>query len=230
VDRLLAWYRVTSSTWAVVALVIANLVPLAGVLFFGWSVWLILIVYWIENGIVGVINVLKMRKAVGPISAGDGGLVNDRPASSLSSASRISFFIMHYGMFWVVHGIFVLSLPLFAMADDGGGDVTTVVDPITVGLAVFALAVSHVLSYWLNYVQGGEYLRTSAASQMFAPYGRVTVLHVTILFGGLAIAMTGAPAAAVAILVGLKILLDLRFHLAEHRDAGSGPIPVSSGS
>ena len=38
---------------AVVALIVANLIPLIGVLFFGWSVWNILIVYWLENGIVG---------------------------------------------------------------------------------------------------------------------------------------------------------------------------------
>ena len=52
---------------------------------------------------------------------------------------------------------------------------------------------------------------------MFAPYGRLVVLHMTIIFGGMAIAFTGAPAAAVAILVVLKTALDVGFHLAEHR-------------
>ena len=51
-----------SSVGAVVALVVANAIPLIGVLFFGWSVWTILIVYWLENGIVGVFNVLKMAR------------------------------------------------------------------------------------------------------------------------------------------------------------------------
>ena len=62
-ERLIAWYRVGSSVGAVVALVAANAIPLAGVLWFGWNVWTILIVYWLENGIVGVYNVLKMLKA-----------------------------------------------------------------------------------------------------------------------------------------------------------------------
>ena len=64
-DRIVAWYRLGSSIWAVVALVVANLIPLIGVLFFGWSVWNILVIYWLENGIVGVINVLKMSVATG---------------------------------------------------------------------------------------------------------------------------------------------------------------------
>ena len=71
-------------------------------------------------------------------------------------------------------------------------------------LAVVALAISHGLSYWFNYLGRGEYRRTSPAGQMFAPYGRLVVLHITIIVGGMAIAFTGAPAAALAILVVLK--------------------------
>ncbi len=43
-----------SSPVAVAALIVANLVPLAGVLLFGWDVMTILVLYWIENGIVGL--------------------------------------------------------------------------------------------------------------------------------------------------------------------------------
>ncbi|MEA2613316.1 MAG: hypothetical protein QOI52_1275, partial [Chloroflexota bacterium] len=46
-DRILGWYRVASSTGAVVALVVANAIPLFGVLFLGWNVWMIVIVYWL---------------------------------------------------------------------------------------------------------------------------------------------------------------------------------------
>ena len=57
-------------------LVIANLIPLVGVLWFGWDVWGILTIYWLENGIVGFFNVLKMRRAAGsedssPLAAAD---------------------------------------------------------------------------------------------------------------------------------------------------------------
>ena len=58
---------------------------------------------------------------------------------------------------------------------------------------------------------------------MFVPYGRLVVLHVTIIIGGMAIAFTGAPAAALAILVVLKTAMDIGFHLAEHRKASQPP-------
>ena len=69
-ERLIAWYRVGSSVGAVVALVVANAIPLFGVLFLGWNVWTILTIYWLENGVVGVFNVLKMAKAAGPEPTG----------------------------------------------------------------------------------------------------------------------------------------------------------------
>ena len=79
------------------------------------------------------------------------------------------------------------------------------------------LFISHGVSYVFNYIGRGEYLRTTAAAQMFAPYGRLVVMHVTVIIGAMAISVTGAPAAAIVVLVLLKIALDLGLHLAEHR-------------
>jgi len=242
-ERLVAWYQVGSSYGAVATLIVANLVPLAGVLFLGWDVWGILIIYWLENGVVGLFNVLKMRRAVGsetetvPATRAGGRTrrisamtINGRPASGTEKAFLIPFFVMHYGMFWVVHGIFVLTLPLFAaMGADGQPDLGTTLDPLAVVFAVVVLFISHGVSYELNFIGRGEYLRTSPAAQMFAPYGRLVVLHVTIIFGAILIGVTGAPAAAVVVLVLLKIALDVGLHLAEHREpavaATSHPAP-----
>ena len=224
-ERLLAFYRVGSSVGAVIALLVANAIPLVGVLFFGWNVWTILIVYWLENGIVGVFNVLRMLKAEGTDDESTGRMtMNGRPVDSNAKASLIPFFCMHYGIFWVVHSIFVLTLPIFgSMAPDGeGADMTSGFDLATIVLAVIALTISHGVSYYVNFLRGGEYQRVSAAGQMFAPYGRLIVLHMTIIVGGIAIATTGAPAAAIAILVVLKTVMDLGFHLTAHRKIAAG--------
>jgi hypothetical protein len=242
-ERLVAWYQVGSSYAAVAALILANLVPLVGVLWFGWDVWGILIIYWLENGIYGLFNVLKMRRAEGPedgspMGAADtrrrlsGFTVNGRPPSGTDKAALIPFFIMHYGIFWVVHGIFVLLLPLFAFTGaDGAPDFGTTLNPLAILLVVVCLFISHGLSYRLNYIGRGEYLRTTAAQQMFAPYGRLVILHITIIFGAVLIGMTGAPAAAIVVLVLVKIVLDLGLHLAEHRRAEGVPgAPAAEGA
>ena len=214
-DRIVAWYRLGSSIWAVVALVVANLIPLIGVLFFGWSVWNILVIYWLENGIVGLISVLKMAVATGDeVTPGVTLMVNGRPATSATKMGLIPFFIVHYGIFWFVHGIFVLTLPAFfsLMSDDG---MTLDLGPVV--FAALGLAISHGLSFWWNFLHGGEYRRTAAAALMFAPYKRLVALHITIIFGAFAVMFTGAPAAAVAVLVAIKTAIDLGLHLAEHR-------------
>ena len=41
-------------------LILANLIPVAGVLLFDWSVPSILVLYWTESVAIGVINVLRM--------------------------------------------------------------------------------------------------------------------------------------------------------------------------
>jgi hypothetical protein len=223
-ERVLAWYRVGSSYGAVIALVVANAIPLIGVLFLGWSVWNILVIYWLENGIVGGFNVLKIARAQGPDESLLGRMtisVNGRPASAMAKAALIPFFCLHYGLFWVVHGVFVLMLPLFAgMSDQPLGSSMTL-SAGSILFAVIALAVSHGLSFWLNFLRGGEYRRVTAAGQMFAPYRRLIALHLTIIFGAMAILVTGAPAAAIAVLVAVKIALDLGLHLAEHRPRGA---------
>jgi hypothetical protein len=220
VERILAWYRVGSSIGAVVALIVANAIPLLGVLFLGWNVWNILVIYWLENGIVGLINILKMGRADGseaPTGSGPTFTLNGQPAASLSKVAMIPFFVMHYGLFWFVHGIFVLTLPLFMSIGPGAPAPGMSLELGPVVLAAIALAVSHGLSYWWNFLRGGEYRRVTPAGLLFAPYRRLIALHLTIIFGAMAVTFTGAPAAAVAILVAIKTVLDLGFHLAEHR-------------
>jgi hypothetical protein len=64
---------------------------------------------------------------------------------------------------------------------------------------------------------------------MFAPYGRLVVLHVTIILGAIAISTTGAPVAAIVVLVLLKTALDLGLHLREHRRLRPATVHLSTG-
>lgn len=45
---------------SVVVLILANLIPLVGVLFWDWSVFEVVVLYWLENVIIGGIYILKM--------------------------------------------------------------------------------------------------------------------------------------------------------------------------
>src|SRR3712207_5035022 len=76
-------YRRTASSRSAVLLLAANLIPLVGVVFFGWSLLTILVLYWLENGIVGLWNVPKIILAKGSLVA----TLPDMPDSAALAAT-----------------------------------------------------------------------------------------------------------------------------------------------
>jgi hypothetical protein len=82
---------------ASLALIIGNLVPIIGVLFFEWQLFPLILIYWLENVVIGIFNAFKMLTCSG----------------SESFSQRIfmtMFFSVHYGMFCFGHGTFVVDL------------------------------------------------------------------------------------------------------------------------
>jgi Family of unknown function (DUF6498) len=220
--------RIGSTLISAILLVAVNAIPLIGVAFWDWSLMMILVLYWIESGIVGVINVFKIARAEGgdgPAVSVDGNRVTIRMSGMAAGMTRgavIGFFVMHYGIFWIVHGVFVFLLPLFAglSANPFGGPMDFGPLPLDgLLLSIALLAASHTVSFFTNYLGRGEYLRATPTGQMMSVYGRVIALHVTIVAGAFVIGAFGAPIAALYLLVGIKTAIDLVLHLREHRRA-----------
>jgi len=202
----------TGARWpSALALLAANLVPLYGVLVLDWEVFPLVLLFWLENVVIGVLNVARML-CVDPRD----------PASWAAKLFIVPFFCFHYGMFTAVHGVFVFSL-------FGGHGVPrvrglNVLEPAMdavreygLEIAVLALAASHLTSFLWNYLGRGEFRRASLRALMAQPYGRVVVLHLAILGGGFAASALGAPVWALLLLIVLKVGFDLRAHLKEHR-------------
>jgi hypothetical protein len=189
-------------------LVAANLIPLAGAVFRGWSILDIVAVYWAENLVIGGFTILRLYTADAKMGWSTGAL--------LARTGFSGFFTFHYGIFCLVHGFFVFNLL------DGDNRISSPGDVIalfTGGLfwAMAALIASHAFSFLRNYIGRGEYRETSLPEQMMAPYPRIVVLHVAILFGAFAIQTAGEPVLLLVILVVGKTLLDLKLHRLSHK-------------
>ena len=76
-------------------------------------------------------------------------------------------------------------------------------------------------SFVINFLGRREYLRVTISRQMFAPYGRLVILHVTIIIGAMVSLFLGTPIGAIVVLVILKTALDLTLHLREHGSMGT---------
>jgi len=191
----------------VIALVLANLIPLGGVLFFGWQVFPIMFLFWLENVVVGAFNVVKMLLA--------------RGAGSHAGVKLflVPFFTVHYGIFTLVHGAFVFAMFGADWRGHGGPgpfpSFDRLQDLVTqqhLGWAVLGLVVSHGFSFAMNYVLNGAYRTAIVPVIMMQPYGRVVALHLAILGGGFLVMAMGMPVAGLVLLVVLKIGLDVLAH------------------
>jgi hypothetical protein len=233
VSQLVEHYAKVRQHGSGIVLVLVNLIPLVGVVFFGWSGFNIIFLYWSENVIIGFYNVLKMLTAgaIGDPSAeakkpSDPGYLSARLLAMASAIFYAGFFTFHYGLFTYVHGIFVVALCKIMPAQLAGQPVEPlfglepyVKESFSSGLwvAFLALFLSHGFSFVANFLYRREYRRVSAADLLMAPYGRVVVLHLTIIFGAFLGALVGFPTGLVALLVLIKIGLDLALHLKERQ-------------
>jgi len=92
-------------------------------------------------------------------------------------------------------------------------------------LAVAAIGISHLASFTYHVVLGGEDEGKSVNKIMGSPYGRVIILHVTIIAGAMAVEALGSSVGLLLVLVLIKIVVDLGIHLRRHRDPESTRSP-----
>ena len=207
--RPVNWYSPSS-----LVLIAANLIPLYGVLVLGWPVFPILLLFWLENVVIGLLNALRML-LVDPSD----------PVLWSSKLFMVPFFCFHYGFFTAIHGVFVINLfggKTYGNLDHGllpiAGASRAIAD-YDLGWAMVGLAASHVFSLFWNYLRRGEFRRASLSELMHRPYSRVIVLHFTILLGGGITMALGSPVWGLILLIAIKIFVDLKAHIKEHRKA-----------
>ena len=206
---------------AVIALILANLIPVFGVLYLDWDVGSIVVLYWSENLIVGGYTILKML-----VTGGKG------------TPFLILFFCMHYGGFCAIHGMFVLELTHFAGGSGIGLPTATWPGPLYfiqlfINLvlrilraapaeylwACLALVLSHGVSFALNFIGRREYARVTLRQLMNAPYKRIVVMHIAIIAGGFLVISIGSPLGLLLALVALKTGMDIMLHDRSHRES-----------
>jgi len=180
----------------IVILILANLFPIFGVRYLGWSLANILYLYWAESAIIGFFNILKMTTAQG----------GEPPKNKLFFTC---FFMIHYGLFMFVHFVFLTIVLLKAFKDQGfGGGLLS-----SIRWALILLFLSYGSSFLANYIGKGEYKSASEKVLLFQPYGRIVIMHLTIFLGTVIIWLSGPSVALLVLLVFFKMIADLVSHL-----------------
>ncbi len=209
--------------FSLVALVLANLTPMIGVLFWGWDIAVVVLIYWMENLVVGFYNLLKM--AFAPVH---------HPGQHLGKLFLMGFFSIHYGGFCAIHGIFLVQF--LKVGNDFNMNVTGSFGPLVfldllfgviahlwvvlgdqLWIPLAALMISHGVSLVENYFLKGERLTLQTKDLMGQPYGRIVLVHLAILTSAFFIFSFGSPLPLLILLVLGKLILDAVMHHRSHR-------------
>lgn len=162
-----------SGVWlSVAAGVVFNFVSLLGVLVFGWPPGNVFALFWIENAVLGLVTLVKVASARAPSNKGITVNGRERPGSPMLFAL---FFMFHYGIFCVVHGVFtgIIAWKIGFEASFA-----------LLGLPVVLLLIRYTVETLTTWV-GPNGLRWQVSPQqaMMAPYPRIVVLHLAAILG-----------------------------------------------
>lgn len=231
------------------ALLASNLMLLLGTLIFRWEVFPIVAVYWAENLVVGLINVLKIITCEAPPVREDVQLqCKHRRASKKRKrtddarrptiATRLAY--VETKMYWVLsfafgyfffcygHGIFVLAMfGHDAWSASPWGELRQFAQLFTeyhLWWGLVGLAASHLFSFFANYIGKQEFRRTNERELASEPNGRIFALHFAIIVGGLLAQWFGGDWILVVLIIG-KTVLDLKLHLREHARLSERAVP-----
>lgn len=186
-----------------IGLILANLVPLVGVLVLGWSALSVVMAYVIETGIIGVYTLLRILLAGAT-----------HPLARLGDAV---FFCVHFGLFFAIQTFFVFIIM--------SGGLALEYDQAVEFLALASgFLISHGQSFITHYLRSGAYRTASASRELFRPYGRIVVQQFLAIGGGYLVSHhAGEHVGPVVIVVLAKLVADLATHLWVHDDPRTRP-------
>lgn len=206
-------------------LIAANLIPLAGVLFYDWDAILVLALFWIENLIIGGFNILRILSATF-LKREWGGIFT------------CGFFILHYGMFCSVHGTLLSDLigypkvdytDYFAAGNFGLGQIFLEAAAVflsfvenlapAIWLGIAALTMSRLVSFIENFILRGEIFTRRIAKLMVEPYSQILIMHVGLILGAVVLQKLNSPVWLLALIVLFKIIVDFNQHRRRHKES-----------
>lgn len=193
-----------------------SLVPLAGVVWLGWSASTLLAVFWAETLLSGTANVLRIaihRRLTRASGHWRRHLKDSRAREIQAPMPEVSFlaeYTMILYVFTFAHGLF---LGIFLLILDhnwqGAEPSPWKIDVESFRNGVLAVLGITVLELVYEGLSLGRQTFSWLKSRMQASLGRVVVLHLVIIFGAFLMMRFETPMTFLGVLVGLKALIDL---------------------
>lgn len=191
------------------SLIVYVVVPVVGILWFDWDWRSIILLYWLENVTMGLRNVIAMARSQTMPEPGTSEITINgiKQSGKAAKPALIIFFILHYGIFTTVHGVFVMVI-IFGGLFTGFGRGMPAAEPINFGQILILWVIASVVQVVFEFMRPRDSLPSPGAMFM-SPYARIFVLHITIIGGAWIITAFNWPPIAAILLVALHFVADL---------------------
>lgn len=200
-----------------VGVLVANLASVAAIWWYGWQAHALLLVYWLETGVVIALYVAKIKRAKGtddPVDIRSWTKFDGEPAQSYIGKPNWTVVDAHVSTYiglWPFVGVFLFIVPFAEEA------VLEPASPAVIALAAASLVSYHLFSYWYVYIGFREYERRGPVSLLVEPAPRFWALLLTLIFGLGAASITRNSAGVIVVLVFFKTCTDLLAHRRERK-------------
>jgi hypothetical protein len=232
-------------------LIVANALPLVGVLYWGWDVFVLLVLYWMETATIGFWMIVQI--AMAPINSLGQVKINDKPvtagALSIARLFLAGFFMVHAGMFMGVHMVFLWSLfsgPWSKQVHGLSDFFSTLVIGTDIWIPLLVLFVVRGFGFFIGLLGPGLMQKLERSLNVQVPvrpaasrelgsivsgfYSRVVIMHMTIILSAFVAAVFGTIAPLI-IMVLVKTAADVGLHLKfDFGEAKAAPQMVPAAS
>lgn len=172
----------------------ANLVPLVGVVAFGWSMLEIFLIYWIESTFIGVLAIRTVYQRSIP-----GGLT----AALMRCLGALILLLSYAPSIYVMFVIFGRDTALFWRPDSP--DLTPLQVMSEIPFIIAALAVVGAAT-WAHFTKSESYLRVAHLPAMIPSFARLMALCVVMMMGYCLLYVIPTTAGTLVLLIAAKCL------------------------
>lgn len=213
-------------------LIISNLVPIAMHVIGGWDMSHSLLLYWMENLIIGFFAIFKIILAQGSESlVQSGSEAVNRITNLTQKIPMVLFFMVHYTGFCLGHGVFVVMILTYTALGSTGFDHASVFaeligkSTLYIYPLIFMVA-SHGYSFVANFLGKNEYHTITSSSAMLAPYKRIMVVHLSIFAAFFGMTLFGNNLGSLVGFTAVKTIIDFLTHMREHSKWGKASVTI----
>lgn len=202
-------------------LLLANLFAICSFIFGGGSITQVLITFWLQSVIIGVVNVFRILRTK-PRTVKYLGSSND------NNLYYALFFVIHYGAFHIAYLVYLLGLGFGSEANSAFN-----LKEQSAGISIVALTINSVLFaiHHISTYRQESLSESNILAIFFKPYARVVPMHVVLIAAGHILNLHGVDMILFVIFTLLKMITDLvlfNLHVSHPSSTNHPPIHILS--